>query len=380
MQVFFRPKFDLARVPPAEACRPGHAALVRRWQQEFGLTDAQLDRTADLEDWTENAVQLIAARDAGLPVHVVSRSLRLEIVASLGADAPDAAVPTIFLGSAGRTADPVFDDPSIRLVWPDMTSVAAAKRYFAHPEFRRAAGRATAVADVPDGEEIPFDDPRAIEPVCLKLLKENGGRPLDLLVKVVGEDKYQAPTDLRLEPADDAARVKQRLYESLDYTLVAFEGRRDAFLVQEKIPMQMEYRVIVIDGRPVAGAGCIEHFTPVDCMKASFGFDSRVEVVRGSKDVIVADAVVERYRRDATRIARALTSGDPKLRDYTLDLATDGKGRTVMVEANPLRNYGLYALDYDRVFRTIARTARTRAARHERGAAHGKALRDDRGL
>ena len=46
------------------------------------------------------------------------------------------------------------------------------------------------------------------------------------------------------------------------YDLALFEGEPDAVLVQQKARMRYEYRMQVIGGEPVCGAGCVERHTP----------------------------------------------------------------------------------------------------------------------
>lgn len=365
MQVFFRPRFDPMLVPPPESWRTGHEQLIDRWREALGLKSEDLVFGADPEDWTENAVQLIAALDSGLPVHVIRRGPGIAFTRHAGTAAPDPALKTILIGTVAQH-DP-FLQPGAhvpgRLVWPDAASIAAARRYWTQPAFLEAAGRKTAVADIPDGEVIRAGDPGALPQVCLGFRPDSGRK--DLFLKVIAADKY-AVAPMTVEAGDSLERVESKLVEALDYTLVHLEGQRGAILVQEHIPMRMEYRTIVVDGRPVAGAGCIEHLSPLDRIRGSFDFDPQVEETRGSGKVLQSPDVVARYRRDAERLARAFARHDPTMRDYTLDLATGRDENTVVVETNPLKNYGLYAMRYERVFKAIVAAAAQRDHHTER--------------
>lgn len=132
--------------------------------------------------------------------------------------------------------------------------------------------------------------------------------------------------------------------EVLDATM-HLEGESDVFLVQEHIPMTHEYRFFMAGAQPAAGAGCIEHFTPLDHDFDGSDFDPRTESVRGSGDVSSTPVLVERMRQFATQAgsvvhAQASDLGAAWVMDLAINADTD---EVIVIELNPARNAGLYA-------------------------------------
>ncbi len=108
-------------------------------------------------------------------------------------------------------------------------------------------------------------------------------------------------------------------------------------LVQEHITLRDEYRIFVIAGRPVTGAGCIPERTPDDNIVP---FDPTIRDQNGG-EIRLDPQLVERYRRFAEDYCRRSMGSH-----YTLDLATSGP-RIVCVEMNPLflGRVGLFGCD-----------------------------------
>ena len=70
---------------------------------------------------------------------------------------------------------------------------------------------------------------------------------------------------IRVSPGITTAQdIHNQLSDIFGWTLVREEGRPEAFLLQDGIEMQYEYRLFVVNGKIIAGAGCIEEFTPYD--------------------------------------------------------------------------------------------------------------------
>jgi hypothetical protein len=121
------------------------------------------------------------------------------------------------------------------------------------------------------------------------------------------------------------------------------EGHSRVFLVQEHIPMIDEYRFFMAGNQPASGAGCIEHFTPLDSRGTAF--DGRVEGKRNSGGVRDDLDVVNRLRDFAAAAGALLHEQAPDLgaawvMDLAINQATD---EVVLIELNPARNAGLYA-------------------------------------
>lgn len=122
-----------------------------------------------------------------------------------------------------------------------------------------------------------------------------------------------------------------------------FEDEPDGVLVQEQVDMRREYRVFVVGGQPVCGAGCVEQCTPADNEAT---FDPKMEDRRNDGHVIHCPKTVEAYRRFATAAARLMADEDHIHGPYVMDLATID-GMPCIIELNRMNNAGLYALDMD---------------------------------
>lgn len=121
------------------------------------------------------------------------------------------------------------------------------------------------------------------------------------------------------------------------------EGDSKVFLVQEYIPMVHEYRFFMAGNQPASGAGCIEHFTPLDSKDAAF--DGRTEGKRGSGAVAEYQDVVDRLLAFARQAGALLHQQAPDLgAAWVMDLAiNEDTDEIVVIELNPARNAGLYA-------------------------------------
>lgn len=133
------------------------------------------------------------------------------------------------------------------------------------------------------------------------------------------------------------------------YDLALFEGEPDAVLVQQKARMRYEYRVQVIGGKPVCGAGCIERFTPAD--NRGNRYDPRMEETRNSGRIESHPDIARLYEQFAHEAAHAIRGEIEG--PYVMDLYLDDAGRPHVIELNPQSNSGLYALDMDALLTAI---------------------------
>jgi hypothetical protein len=159
--------------------------------------------------------------------------------------------------------------------------------------------------------------------------------------------------------------LNQALLARFDWTLIEIAGRKDALLVQDCVTMTHEYRVFVVDGQAVAGAGCIEEFSPLH--NRGDKFDMRTREVRMSEDgpsqVAERPDIVSRYVSAAPRIIDDLISGNPDMRTFVVDLCLIND-KVAVVEVNPSRNSGLYALNWAAVFEAQMAVARRALGAH----------------
>lgn len=123
--------------------------------------------------------------------------------------------------------------------------------------------------------------------------------------------------------------------DSLSYSLC---DASDCLLVQEAVQFEHEYRVFVVAGLAVTGAGCVEALSPAENRNR---FDTAMETTRGSEIVSAQPDLAAAYRAFAERFA----AGRSDL-TCTLDLATVD-GRIRVIEMNPLQlgRVGLFACD-----------------------------------
>lgn len=133
------------------------------------------------------------------------------------------------------------------------------------------------------------------------------------------------------------------------YDLALFEGEPDAALVQQRTRMRYEYRVQVIGGEPVCGAGCIERFTPAD--NRGNRYDPRMEETRNSGRIESHPDIARLYEQFAHEAAHAIR-GEVE-GPYVMDLYLDDAGQPHVIELNPQSNSGLYALDMDALLTAI---------------------------
>lgn len=132
---------------------------------------------------------------------------------------------------------------------------------------------------------------------------------------------------------------------------VRFEDEPDGVLVQELTDMRREYRVFVIGGQPVCGAGCIERCTPADNEAT---FDPKMEDRRNDGQAVSRPGTVETYRRFAVEAARLIADEGYIRGPYVMDLATID-GMPCIIELNRMNNAGLYALDMDALLTAVNR-------------------------
>jgi hypothetical protein len=128
------------------------------------------------------------------------------------------------------------------------------------------------------------------------------------------------------------------------WSLINDEGVRNAYLVQEVIPMRYEYRFFVIRGKLVTGAGCVEEFTPLD--NDGKAFDSRVREYRSEEcpsPIEDRRDILDQFLAFAEKVVEELTVECPEFDRYVLDVALGKDDEPVIVEFNSESNAGFYA-------------------------------------
>lgn len=164
----------------------------------------------------------------------------------------------------------------------------------------------------------------------------------------------------KIELSDDIETLTDQLSDAFGWTLVRISGMPGQFQVSTWLDMRYEYRLFIVEGRVVTGAGCIEEFTPLDHDPDEWLLDPWVREVRGNgvSGPDGADTAPEHrpglaawYGHYGAQLAEQLPQGQ---RTVVLDLAcVTGREHPVVVELNDLPNAGLYACDADRLARAL---------------------------
>ncbi|MEJ6002582.1 hypothetical protein [Paucibacter soli] len=224
-----------------------------------------------------------------------------------------------------------------------------AENYAANSGFLKHAGRHVELCAYDDGEGGV--DPECELRVALARMRDAGHESAVVKLREtkagIGIIALKGKTDLQ---------IHDELYEKFDWALVAHAGKMGAFIVQSHVVMEHEYRMVVVSGYLVGGAGCIEEFTPLD--NGGFHFDTRTRRSRGSfgSKCSVIDShpeIVKQYLKASPQIIKDLREAEygtgadvphgPET--FVLDLCLVN-GNVAVVEVNPARNFGLYAMNY----------------------------------
>jgi hypothetical protein len=252
-QHIFRTRFGYGSSPfkRDDASSPAAEAVAARWRQAFGTSSSEMD----FEDWHEEAARFLAACDTGLPVFAMgmgTRGERCRAVASFNTERsqPEPGVPLMLAGSLLRYEP--LTEMGFEVAWPDSRRAAASSSYFRNPAFAAHAGRALELVSV---QEDSSEAGGLIE--AIQRMVANFGS--EVAVKVVSVDKH-APVAFGSFPEPDSRLIRNWLHETFEYDLIHVQNRTPEFLVQERLQLVSEYRVVVVNGEPaqvlVASSGC----------------------------------------------------------------------------------------------------------------------------
>lgn len=126
------------------------------------------------------------------------------------------------------------------------------------------------------------------------------------------------------------------LFEHLDALAYSFIDRGSCLIVQERVHMRREYRIFVVDGRPVTGAGTVLSHTPNDNIAP---FNPLVSNHPTDDNCERDEALVERYLDFGRQVIPLMPASS-----FALDVALID-GEIGIVEINPLMlgQIGLFA-------------------------------------
>lgn len=314
---------------------PAHLAALERWKQTF--PQAIEDPREDREVFFEHVDQFFALQSV-LP--------NIEIFFG---EMPEQDSELALFGAYNNRYR--GNDDVVGYAWPDAPHTNNSAQWFEEPAILAFANRDIRLADIPgEGHRyIERTEPNALHQILADLSQ---ARDRDLIIKVVARQKYMAPQRVVVPRGATAGQIDRMLFETFDFTLVHFEGTEGAFLVSDFVPMRREYRIVMIDQRPVAGAGCIDEFDPYFAV-TNDGFDPQMLEHRGihadgREDVVAQQPeTLAAYRRVAESIGEALRASNSPMRHFTLDLCLDDEDRVTVVECNPLHNFGRYAMPFE---------------------------------
>ena len=304
----------------------------------------------DEEDWIENAVILESAERLGVELVLLPGQGDVVSISGsgwYGAPAQPGAPIGAMLGTWSNS-DLLRGLPvAIDVVGSDARAVRAAGTYGTSETFLRHCGRPVLVT----GGDVEGEG--GIEAALRSVVDATGSG--DLFIKTVKKDwsgRFQvdpAKPGLwrQLVDADMAIENETDGEEGfgLGWIPVQREGASEVLLVQGRIAPTYEYRIVVIDGRPVTASGCIEAFTPAENTAV---FDPQMERVRSDGDVVVRTDLVERYLEFAEIFCAEFAAERGEGLDYSLDVCIDADtGKVVPIELNPPLNLGAYARSTD---------------------------------
>lgn len=300
------------------------AAIIDTLERN-GFPVGEPDPDADFEDFWEDAIRIQstidAAERAGLtwvPVDYHHVWTPEQLARRLG--------PVGHTETGKHAADPLEDHP---LMLDESVT-----------------GRKITRCTLPDEDTENDSFPNAYDVLC-GLYAEGHSRAV---VKISGTK--QGVMSILL--SDDVDELRDELFRGDDagWTMVRASGVPGGLLVAPWIEMTYEYRVFVVDGMPVTGAGCVEEFTPLDHCPYTGRFDSAVRKNRGNSvtggipsEVEYKARLVDKFVIRAHELAATLPEGRNTV---DMDFAiVPGYDVPVLVELNGVSNAGLYAIDSD---------------------------------
>lgn len=165
----------------------------------------------------------------------------------------------------------------------------------------------------------------------------------DLFLKVSARSKY---CNAQIHLPDELIskdELFKHIPEDIGWASVHLEGSDNAIHISEVAKIRAEYRMVVLDGKIVTGAGCIESATPLD--NNGNAFDNRVENIRNEGEFIeLSSSELNQYKCYAEEVIRDIQEERPDVESFILDIGYIN-GKTGVIEINPLHRFGLYAMN-----------------------------------
>lgn len=327
MQIVYYPRFNLNHMPmKKENQNSNEVELFLFWTVMF--EDAEHMYEVDYEDWVEDAIQLkeavAIANKTDNSIHIYSKTGIIDLEVEFNKEDEYILIGQVatVVQQNGYYRDNILDRLKCRS--PKAEEIRLSGNYQNNQNFLNHINREFELVDM---EYKEFNKK-------FKEMHERGHEKLYLKISI---QKY-------LNKIIEADEKGFHVPDNLELALCHLEGMKNGLMVQEYIPMMYEYRIVVVGRNPVAGAGCIEEFTPMQNNGERFNYLVRKE--RNSSDEIEnRNDIVNSYIEFAKKYAEK----DP-YENYILDLCMVKKNNELeieVVEINPFLNYGMYAINYN---------------------------------
>jgi len=292
-----------------------HRSLVSAWKRRYGeIPRIADDSLLDREIWYERASRLLAAEHMIGPVEDrLTRSRAAE---------PNAVI------DVGNFVDGLV---------PNQRECDLATKWYTLPAFQTAARRLLMLCNAPNAESTLRDELSVFERGA-RIAKNGDAR---MMLKIVSQAKYGPLAEVTIPRGATARDVANLFKPDFAYSFVHLDGAKDAYLWSEYVVMRYEYRVLVVGGRPVTGAGAVPQLD--GACASELAWDDRVLRTVNSAIIERRPDLVDRYQVFAAGLVQMARKDAPDLRNYCLDLAVDGHDRPRLVELNALRNCGTFA-------------------------------------
>lgn len=267
-------------------------------------------KTTDREDFIEDKIQLSTAMQSGVPV--------------LKGNITEIEQGDIIIGNG--VSDGQYKDIQ---AYPRVDQISKAAKYHQHKTFLKYAGREII--------QCKFD--------LQELVQASVSLGGNCVIKNMSRAKASMIGKIY---AQTHRTSEEQIMDIYQYSLIQLEG--DEAIAQEFINMNYEYRVFVVNGVPITGAGCIEGNTPLENYLI---FDSKLQKIRGESSSSIQQKAATRYWNFANEVTPQFEKEG--VLDYTLDLFIDDNDNIGIIELNPIHRSGFYAINYDLLFKAILR-------------------------
>lgn len=324
------------REPPSEAL-PSHP-IIETWEKFIGVIEPG---EGDYEHFVEEAFRLHSAVISFGPENVWLAEYRGENNGQAKNIATGDWKPVEALTAAGAGSYGAIPGNRHGEGWFSK----AVDDYCTFQTFKNHSGRVIGIGGFNDSE----DETSSIDNV-LTVIKQAGAdkallkrRQAKLPLIPLNLEGWEPGATITCTDPDDG------------WALINDEGVKNAYLVQEVIPMRYEYRFFVINGAVVTGAGCVEEFTPLD--NGGEPFDAQMREHRNTgcpSPVETRPDILRTFLPFAEMVVEELTEERPELNRYSLDVALGKNDEPVIIEFNSESNSGFYACQPHRITDALA--------------------------